>query len=332
MFKRLPVFFVIALVVFSILTAPSAALASSGGQYAELKGTLAAVDTSASTVTITPKKGGSDVTLTVDANTLIKRNSRTATLADLQVGDKVEAKYDPATMLAFKIKAKFKVSELKGIIVAVDTSASTVTITPKKGGTDVTLNVDANTSIKRKGPATLADLQIGDKIEAKYDPAAMLAIKIEAKPNLAKVKGTIAAIDTAAGTLTITPKNGSPDVTLTVDANTYIKRNGQPATLADLLVGDRVEAKYNPATMLAASIKASNLLEVKGSIAAVDTTAGTVTITPSDGSGDVTLTVDANTRIERYDAPATLADLLVGDPVEAKYDPTTMLAVKIEVE
>lgn len=332
MYKKFTFILVTAFIVLGLLTAPSPAFASGGGNYAELKGTIAAVDTSASTVTITPKKGGSDVTLTVDANTLIKRNSQPATLADLQIGDKVEAKYDPATMLAFKLKAKFKVSELKGIIAAVDTSASTVTITPKKGGADVTLNVDANTLIKRNGPATLADLQAGDKVEAKYDPAAMLAIKIEAKPNLAKVKGTIAAVDTAAGTLTITPKDGSPDVTLAVDANTYIKRNGQPATLADLLVGDRVEAKYNPVTLLAATIKASNLLEVKGTIAAVDTSASTVTITPSDGSPDVTLTVDANTKIERFSNPATLADLLVGDPVEAKYDPTTMLAFKIEVE
>lgn len=332
MFKKFTVLLVIAFVVLGVLAAPAPALASNGGMYAKAKGTIAAVDTAASTLTITPKNGGADVTLNVDASTFIKRNGQPATLADLQTGDKVEAKYDSATMLAFRVKAEFKAGKVKGMIAAVDTAASTVTITPRKGGADVTLNVDANTVIKRKGPATLADLQVGDKIEAKYDPATMLALKIEAEFKLAKVKGTIAAVDAAAGTLTITPKKGGADVTLNVDASTYIKRNGQPATLADLVVGDRVEAKYNAATMLAVKISASNLLEIKGTIAAVDAAAGTLTVTPMDGSPDVTFTVDANTRIERFDAPATLADLLVGDPVEVKYDPATMLAFKVEVE
>jgi hypothetical protein len=43
-----------------------------------------------------------------------------------------------------------------------------------------------------------------------------------------------------------------------VDASTVIKRHGTIATLADLQVGDRVDAKYNPLSMLAIKIEVEN--------------------------------------------------------------------------
>jgi len=145
---------------------------------------------------------------------------------------------------------------LEGTVAAVDTTAGTITITPKKGGADVTLFVDATTFIKRNGAAaTLADVLVGDKVEAKYNAATMLASKLEVKLNLSEVKGTVAAVDTVAGTITITPKYGGADVVLFVDASTFMKRNHAVATLADFVVGDKVEAKYNATTMLASKIE-----------------------------------------------------------------------------
>ncbi len=227
--------------------------------------------------------------------------------------------------------------KVKGSIVAVDTTAATLTITPKNGGPDITLSVDASTLIRRGGmPATLADLQVGDRVKARYDPATMLASRIDAKSaKQTNLKGVIAAVDPAAGTLSITPKQGGAAITLSVDATTWIKRDGLPATLADPQVGDRVKAKYNPYTMLASKIDAKSAIpfalpEIEGRLTAVG--AASVTIAPEKGGAEVTLNVDASTRIEREHMPATLADLQVGDKVEARYDPATMTAVKIEVE
>ncbi|MBI5354243.1 MAG: hypothetical protein HZB50_16490 [Chloroflexi bacterium] len=302
----------------------------------EVEGFIAAVGTDS--VTITPKKGGADVIVLVDAATVITRNRIPALLTDLLVGDKVEAKYDRVTMLASKIEAKSLPTnlEVEGVIAAVATDS--VTITPKKGGADVTVLVDATTSITRSGkPALLTDLLVGDKVEAKYDRITFLAskIKAKAKPVNLEVEGVIAAV--GVDSLTITPKKGGADVTVLVDVSTRIKRGGKPALLTDLLVGERVEAKYNTTTMIASKIddktKApSNKGELHGIVSAIDLTLGTVTISPSNGGADVTLTVDASTRIQRGHAVITLADLLVGDKVEAKYDKTTFLASKIEVK
>jgi Cu/Ag efflux protein CusF len=295
-----------------------------------LEGVIAAVDTTASTLTITPKHGGANVVLNVDAKTSIKRNGQAASLADLKVGDLVQARYNPTSMLAVSIAAKIKLVWLEGFIAAIDTTASTLTITPKDGGANVVLNVNSATSIKRnEHSATLADLQVGDKVEARYDPVAMLAYAIMAKLNVVRVEGVIAAVDTTASTLTVTPKDGGANVVLNVDAKTSIKRNGQTAILADLQAGDQVKALYNPITFLAARVEATNQVRLEGVIAAVDTTASTLTITPEHNAVNVILHVDSTTVIKINDHSATLADLQVGDRVDALYDSTSMLALRI---
>jgi hypothetical protein len=299
-----------------------------------LSGVISAIDPLGSTLSVTPKKGGPDLVLKVDPTTVIKRNGKPATLADLQLGDRVEARYNPVTMLAANISARLNLVALSGVVSAVDPLGSTLSVTPKKGGPDVVLKVDSTTIIKRNGiTATLADMLVTDRVEAKYNPVTMLAAWINARQYLREVDGTISAVDVGAGTVTVTPEKGGPDIVLKVDSTTVIKRNDTPATLADLQVNDRVEAKYNPVTILAVRIEVEmDLAEIEGSISAIDTGAGTVTITPKEGGPDVVLNVDSTTVIKRHGTTVTLADLQVGDRVEAKYDPLTMLAARIEVE
>ncbi|MBI5951397.1 MAG: hypothetical protein HY865_07050 [Chloroflexi bacterium] len=318
-------------VALGMFMATSPALAHSEGDGNEVKGIIAAVDATASTVTITPQGGGMDVVLTVDAITLIKRNDKPATLADLQMGDKVEAKYNAVTLVASKIEAELDLSELEGVISALDSTAGTVTVT-RQDSTTVTVTVNPTTLIKRnKKAATLADLQLGDKVEVKYNAMTLIASKIEAKLNLSELKGIITALDSAAGTVTVTRQDNTT-VTVTVDASTLIKRNKKAATLADLQLGDKVEVKYNAVTLLASKIEAKlNLSELKGIITALDSAASTVTVTRKDGT-TVTVTVDVNTLIKRNGKLATFADLQLGDKVEAKYNAVTLVASKIEAK
>jgi Cu/Ag efflux protein CusF len=242
---------------FNTQTKQATSIVDSPDLY-EIHGTVESVDTTASTVTIASEDGGNSVTVTVDPNTVIQRNGVAATLADLLVGDKVEAKYDSATMLASLIKTDVEDSELNGTIAALDTAASTVTITPDDGSADVVLNVVASTVIERNGVvATLADLLVGDKVEAKYDSATMLAsfIKTEVEDGELKVKGTIAALDATANTVTIAPDDGSADVVLNVVASTVIVNHDTVIALSDLQAGDKVKAEYDSATLVASKIE-----------------------------------------------------------------------------
>lgn len=77
------------------------------------------------------------------------------------------------------------------------------------------------------------------------------------------------------------------------------------------------------------------LIEVKGTITAVNATANTVTITPGTpaGASAVTVTVTATTRIEVWGTDnATIGDLKVGMAVEARVVSGTFVVVRIETK
>jgi len=151
---------------------------------------------------------------------------------------------------------------------------------------------------------------------------------LAAKKNI-KIKGTITAVNALAGTVTIEDSEGNA-VTLTVDeATTIHKNNDEGASIEDLAVGDTAKAKYNTETLVAKRIQAkSPVAKVNGTITAVDLDAGSVTIQPDEGD-PVTLLVTEDTALNRNDEPATLSDFVVGDNANAKYDPLTMIAKRI---
>lgn len=81
------------------------ALAKHGNKAGRVEGKLTAVDNVAQTVTIQGKKG-QIVTLQVNEATKIELNEVHASLADLTVGDRAEARFDPATFIASKIETE----------------------------------------------------------------------------------------------------------------------------------------------------------------------------------------------------------------------------------
>ena len=222
---------------------------------------------------------------------------------------------------------------IKGTIVALNTQKGIVTISPRVG---VMVNVKiAKTSIiHRTGKVVrLAKLHVGDKAKLTYNPVTKLVHDLSAETGNYDIHGTVEAVDTTANTIVIASEEGGNSVTLKVDTTTLIQRNGAAAVLADLLVGDKVEAHYNSASMLASLIKTEvEDTEFGGTIAAVDTTAKTVTVTPADGSADVVLNVIESTVIKINDTVISLAGLHVGNSVEVEFDSTTLNASFIHVE
>jgi hypothetical protein len=150
-----------------------------------------------------------------------------------------------------------------------------------------------------------------------------------AKKNMTNVKGTITAIDTTAGTVTIEDANGD-SVTVTVEDSTKIhKNNDEGASIEDLAVGDKAKSRYNEDTLVARRIHAKTpVAHIHGEIIAVDVAGASVTIQPDEGDA-VTLLVTEDTRLNRNDEPATLEDFVVGDHATAKYNPVTSEARRI---
>ena len=152
--------------------------------------------------------------------------------------------------------ASGSVINLRGKITAVDQEKKTVTILGERGNT-LTLDV--------RDPAKLAAVKVGDPVVAKYMESVMIravkaggavpgvsveATRVGSKPGDAPggtvtrdvtLTATITAIDTKAGTVTLTGPNGNTDTI-------KVKR---PQVLESVSKGDLVEVTYSQALAIA---------------------------------------------------------------------------------
>lgn len=148
---------------------------------------------------------------------------------------------------------------LRGEVVSLDTSASTVSFLCRDDTTRTLTVADTTKTILKNGHwATFDKLALGDYGTAKYviatDTAELQALKIIVRTPI--MRGKISAITT--DTITLTRPKGSR--TFSIDGDTKIRRNGALVTLADLKLRDQAKISYNKLEgggFVARSIKAA---------------------------------------------------------------------------
>jgi hypothetical protein len=221
------------------------------------------------------------------------------------------------------------VSRIQGVITGF--AQNFVTISPVDGSSPVTLTIGAYTS------DTLAT---GQTVTVVYNNQTMVTERMVAV-NAGGVSsggygpttiivGTIATI--SENSVTISPSNGGPQVSLILGAHTNTDLHG----LDSLAIGQTIAAIYDSQTMVAdiATVTApvstqgdfETIMAVSGTIAAISE--NSVTITPSDGSPQVTLTLnDEDTNIDMNG----LDSLAVGQTIATVYDSQTMVADSAKV-
>jgi len=296
----------------------------------QLNGVVQAVDTSKNTVTVKPDDDPA-VTFNVTATT----DMDGVKIADLKAGQRVRVTYDRQNMNALSVSQKaLAPAKVKGTVSAVGAAQSTVTVKPEEGNT-VTFRVTADTIINRddKEKDALANIAVGDRVvEAHYNPVTMAAFLIVVRsPKPAEFNGNINAIDAAGSSITVL--GGRFDtLTLKVTAQTELKKNDAKATLADLAVNDRVEGRYDVATMtlLRLEAKSPEAERFQGYVQSVDAAANTITVLSRQGVS-ITLRLSVKTAIERDGESAALKDIQPGDRVVKAYYDATLLVAKIEV-
>lgn len=156
----------------------------------EVRGTVAAVDKKASTVTLKGPRGN---TITLDVKDKAKLDA-------IKVGDPVVATYveaialriqPPGTAPSASVKEETASSkpgetpagmvgrQVKAVvtITAIDKAAQTVTIKGPRGRTE---------TVKARDPANLEKIKVGDKVEITYTQALAVAIDRSAKDTPAK--------------------------------------------------------------------------------------------------------------------------------------------------
>jgi hypothetical protein len=208
-------------------------------------------------------KSGDDVTVAVNADTIIRANDHLAGLTDIKVGDRVNVNARvnaDGSVTALRIEVEDEHgggngnddhgAELTGNIASISAGAITVTT---GGGSTITVNISATTSI-RHGATTLApsDLKVGNHVEVKGalnadGSIAATSIKVEDigddnghgngdddHHESVEFSGTVTAVSSTSLTV------GSNTAALT--SSTVVK-NGGNASIADIKTGQRVEVK-----------------------------------------------------------------------------------------
>ena len=237
---------------YKVATLAARTIVATGPAVSTTSGTAKSVSIGAGTLTV-----GAQV-LQTNAGTRIARNGQIVALKQITLKDTLVAHVAMGTNVALDVVGDGPAeSEVHGVISGI--AGSDITITPGDGSPDVTVVVGTMTIIEvNDASGTLADLQLGEAVEAEYDPTtfAAFSIDVNSEDQNAEVEGTVSGVDPVAGTVTITPQDGAPDITLSVDASTEIDVNDEGAGLADIQVGMPIKAEYDASSLLASEIEA----------------------------------------------------------------------------
>ncbi len=250
--------------------------------------------------------------------------------------DKGKLRRIPITLLAFVVVFVLAVASactpseaklVEGILQNVDSVNGEITIVTEDGKT-ITLTIATGAQVETEGATSaLETLEPGTSVEVEVNDDGQVAQHIKAR--LAKVEGVIVGIE--GNEVTVESERGRLVTVLVTDRTRIELEEDFPGTLADLRVGAEVEVKFDPESRVAFKVDAEEEeAEIEGIIVQID--GNEVTIETERGHRR-TLIVGDQTRIElEDDFPGIMADLQVGIEVEAKFDPFTRLAFKIEVE
>jgi hypothetical protein len=315
---------VVTLLVMSALLAIETAAAAS----VTVNGSINTIDPAKKQITI-KESNGATVNLKIVSSSKITRNGKKSTLKGLTLRDSITAHFDASSHDASSLIATGPaVATSSGKVKNASRGTGVLTIGSKK------FHTSANTTISRNGQiVSLSQITRSDSVTVHTKSGSNNALDvIDDGPSEAEVEGTITGVDTTGNTVTIAPSNGTPSVTLAVTSTTMIELDDNPATLSELQVNMHADAEYDPTSMTSFSIEAESASEeadVTGTVAGVDLTNNTITISPTVGSS-ITLSVTAATQIQVNDEDATLADVQVGMPVQAQYDTATLVAQEID--
>jgi hypothetical protein len=325
-----------------------------GSKFTQASGNLRTIDTRAGMIMIGIKN------FRIIPNTKISRNGQVASLKQLTRKDILVLHIQTGTNIVRDIlSCGPDEKEIEGMLASTQPGSDKISIAPWNGAPAVSLAMDANTLIKLNShPATLGELQTGMRVEVDYNPLTNVTFSIEADTECKETsaQGTVAVVDSAAGTLIVKPRtvvdsvagihitrqsDAGALITLTANAATAIKVNGAHAFLADIQVGMPITVEYHPFSRIAKNIEAGSndtdiysekVSDIIGVVSAVGSIS--ITIVPNMGT-PLTLSVDSSTKIEFADdceKDATITDIQIGSMVEAEYGMNTLLARKIEID
>ena len=140
-----------------------------------LEGILQTADAINGEITIVTKDGRT-VTLTISTDAPVDTEGESSALETLELGASVEMEVGEDGQIVRRIKARQ--AKVKGTIAVLEGNEVTV---ESERGRRFTVTTDDRTHIKLEDdfPGTVADLQVGAKVEIKFDPESRVAFNLD---------------------------------------------------------------------------------------------------------------------------------------------------------
>jgi hypothetical protein len=270
----------------SFSVAGQAPQSASTPRAAKAVGTVKSI--SGKNISLDPEGGGGDISVAVqDGARLLRiepgqtdlKNAAPLQLDDLQPGDRILVRGrtgdDGKSLLAVSVIAMKKgdIAEKQkhdreewqrhgvgGLVTAVDTAAGSITIDTSVLGANKTVVVSASkdTVLRRYAPgsvkfdeavpATLSEIKVGDQLRARgtrsADGSSLVAAEIVSGA-FRNISGTVTAIDSGAGTMTVNDLVTKQPVMVKVNGTSQLKKLPQPMAqrIAARLKGSSGEAE-----------------------------------------------------------------------------------------
>lgn len=291
-----------------------------------IEGILQNVDSANGEITIVTKDGKT-ITLTISTDAPVETEGASSAIETLEPGISIEVEVDDDGLVAQLIRARQ--AKLQGRIVEI--VGNEVTIESPLGRT-ATVLVTVNTRIDLEDdfPGTLPDLRVGSEVEVKFDPKSRVAFKIDFDEEEAEIEGVVVGIE---GTEVTMETERGRRLTLIVGGRTRIEFDDDfPGTLADLQVGDEIDAKFDPFTRVALKIEVEeeDEEEIDGTIVRIE--GNEITIETESGRL-LSFTITDQTPIELDDdVKGSLSDLKEGLEIEIRVNTGTNMVLEVEVD
>ncbi len=139
------------------------------------------------------------------------------------------------------------------------------------------------------------------------------------------IAGVLQNVDSVNGEITVTLENGQ-NATFSIGNDTSVETDGDASEVESLEPGATVKLSVGPDGTVAQSVLA-RLARIEGTVTAID--GAQITIETGNGRSR-TLNVTTETQFELGDDfPGVAADLVVGNQVTAKFDPSNFSILKI---
>jgi hypothetical protein len=178
-------------------------------------------------------------TITVTSDTVITKGGQAITVSGLAVGDEIRFAQTHKDDGTYSIDAiVVPTPRTAGVVTAV--GADSITI-QERGGASQVIKVNAST-VYRLGPTagSKADVKVGGEIAAQGTVAGSDFTALSITVELPHAGGVVKS--KTASSITVTRPNGTTSVIHVSSSTTFKVKGAATATLADVAVGDRVEA------------------------------------------------------------------------------------------